>query len=112
MVYQRAFGMKPTVDVRNIESSEYYFLDTGYIYLKFNASSATVEKIISRGLHKEDDMRLNNLSDTPKWWNPPLNAEVEMYHGDFENRDFGYEYEQLIYDPTTQTVYFYFQGID
>lgn len=111
VVYQYTFGMKPPADVSNIKSSQYYFLDTGHTYLKFNASPNTVAKIISRGLQEKTDMRLDS-SGAPKWWDPPLNSDVEMYQGYFEDRDFGFEREQLIYDPATQTVYFYFLGID
>ena len=45
-VFAEAFGFRPSADVSNLQSEYSYWFDSRVIYLKFNASPATVDRII------------------------------------------------------------------
>ena len=113
-VFRRSFGFDPPPDVKEIQSKYYYFLDSGYTYLKFQVSPTTVERIVARGLEQVTNsyrFPSSNL-EPPDWWTPPATGDVVRYYGEFDGRDFAREHEVLIYDRSANTVYFLFLGID
>jgi hypothetical protein len=113
-MFKRSFGFEPPPDVKDIQSEYYYLLDSGYTYLKFQTSPTTVERIVARGLEQVPNsyrFPSSNL-EPPEWWKPPATGDVVRYYGEFDGRDFAREHEVLIYDRSSNTVYFHFLGID
>jgi hypothetical protein len=110
-VFTKAFGVGPSVDVDKLQSEYSYFMDSGFIYLKFNASPMTVDRIVARGLNRST-LSCNSNVEPPGWWIQPAGTDIDRYYGEFHNRDFASECEELIYDRSSNTVYFFYIGID
>lgn len=112
-VFRKSFGFDVPEDVGNIKSEYSYFMDSGYTFLTFNASPATVERISARGLTRAPNSYFPSSNiEPPEWWILPSHDNTVRYSGSFDNRDFAGETEVLIYDRSTGTVYFHFIGID
>ena len=53
-VYQDVFKEAPSEDVRNIRSKAWFFADSGYVFLRFEATPETVERLATRRLRKAE----------------------------------------------------------
>ncbi|QDU03187.1 hypothetical protein V6x_28990 [Gimesia chilikensis] len=93
-VFERQFGFAPPADVRELQSSTWILGDAGHIRLSFNGSRETVQRILKRGLQRQEDMGF-----------------LERYHREFSEY-FVHEREELIYNKDTGHVEFTWQGID
>ncbi|QDV16370.1 hypothetical protein Pan153_09970 [Gimesia panareensis] len=93
-VFERQFGFAPPADVRELRSSVWILGDQGHIRLSFNGNRQTVQRILKRGLQRQDDLGF-----------------LERYHREFSEY-FGHEREELIYDNETGHVEFTWEGID
>lgn len=117
-VYQVSFGFPVSPDVTQLQSSYWYFGDTGVTYLKFKASPSTLKRILKRGLKPvaKEEFRQNSESlsgdDPPSWWQPFAGSSNRFYSARFKNRDFSSEEELLCYDKSSGLAHYRFVGID
>lgn len=100
MIFEHSFGFEPPADVSNIKSEYSSFADSGCAFLMFKASPATIERIVTaHSLHEVPASFFPNSNiEPPKWWAPPLDNDVVRYGGG---------QEVLIYDKSSDTVYYH-----
>lgn len=119
-VYQDAFGERPSADVRHLWSRNWHFADEGHVFMRFEATGETFHRIASKRMQKvsfkefEAKVPDNHISP-PRWWVRPTESTGEIYlrapewgHG----LQFASESEFMTYDPATNTVMYFFLGID
>lgn len=125
MVFKDMLGQKPGSKVSNIESSAYWFADTGSIYLRFDTDETTFRSLVPSELKNADiaDIELhgvNHEEGAPAWWHKTPSAGWQVYFRDFDGfssgtsglRGFVSETEYMVYDPDSGVGYFRFLGID
>lgn len=93
-LFERQFGFAPPVDICELKSSTWILGDAGHIRLSFNGSRETVQRILKRGLQRQEDMGF-----------------LERYNREFSEY-FVHEREELLYNSETGHVEFTWEGID
>ena len=119
-VYRDTFHEPPSSDVRHIRSKVWSFADEGEVFMRFEASPETFRRIVPEKMEKvsypdyKKKMPGNNLKP-PAWWSPPTEQTSEIYIAvpDFGHGErFASETKLLTYDATTETVLYFYLGID
>ena len=120
-VFKQAFNKSPTA-ITNLHSKYWFFADSGEMFLRFNCAPQKLAQIIPPGLQKADPATFNEMIGktanirNPDWWTLPSSASKPDYYlresSIGNGRWFQSETEALIYDPVTQTAFYYFRGID
>lgn len=119
-VYADTFNEAPTPDVRNIQSDTWSFADSAHVFLRFEASGETFERILPEDMTKVSFVEFQNrgYADTverPSWWADPTAETDEIFirsSGWGSGRRFAGETALLTYDRETRTVMYFFLGID
>lgn len=122
-VFKETFNIPPPAAVTNLQSSYYYFADTGSVYLRFQTTEAEFQKLVNTKLVKKtsQEMQLDAPTELggerPVWWDYQIQPEWTYYFRDSTINNsgatgFSYETEVLAFNPKTQTVYYHFLGID
>jgi len=119
-IFAQEFGFAPPSDVKNLNSSYYWFGDSGLIYLKFQAAPATIKRITgkkfallntSQTAQEKSGFPINFSSDIPAWWNPQPASGLQIWKG--PNSDsFSTETTRLYYDKKTRWAHYSFEGGD
>ena len=125
-VFKRAFDESPSSNVSDIQSSIFWFADTGSVYLRFHTTASEFRRLVPGGLvsHSSEDMRqhtpIESGTEPPTWWTYQLNPRWIYFlrhdSGSIEHgparRGFYSETEYFAFDPATGTAYYRFLGID
>lgn len=119
-VYADTFHEKPTSDVFQIKSEVFGFADSSHTFIQFKASQGTFEKICPDRLKPmtyseyKDKLPMTNL-ENPRWWieTPANGTQIRMFHTKWgEGRQFAAETEYMTFDASSQTVQYFYHGID
>ncbi len=119
-VFKDTFGEPPSGDVTEIKSKVYGFADEAYVFLTFKAAPETVHRIIPKDLKKlayeqyEREMPGTNITP-PSWWRRPTatTSEIYLFSPNFgDGKRFASETTLMTYDQNTQTVMYFYIGID
>lgn len=118
-VYSYAFGEAPAADVRDLKSKAWSFADTTDILLQFKASSNTFRKLVPAGVERvtltefKEALHTKGMGSPPKWW-AVINEAIpaETYAGSGMRNYHTSEWILMTFDPTTETVQYYYVGID
>ncbi len=92
-VFERTFGFAPAAEVMELESSVWILGDGGKITIAFIGDRETVDRILQRGLQRQADV-----------------GRSEHYQRLF-SMSFGWESEDLYFNPETGRVRYYWSGI-
>ncbi len=119
-VYESSFHERPTTDVTNLKSRFWSFADSEQVFLCFQASPETFQRIRPQNLKriKFDNYRERStldLYDAPKWWHPPTEKTSEIYllnSIEGTSQTFSNETTLMTFEATTGTVMYFFLGID
>ena len=118
-IYKMSFGSAPTQDVTALQSNLYSFADSGRTFLKFQAASATIDKLTKKPWKplrgqpwQDEDFQFFQGSDTPTWWKPSKAKGTQIFVAENRFKYFASENEILIYEPQTGQTYYAFIGID
>ena len=125
-VFRSTFNENPSSEVSDIQSSLFWFADTGSVYLRFHTTESEFRRLVPEGLvsHTSEEMRqhtpIESGFDPPKWWMYQLDPRwiyfLRCDSGSIEHgparRGFYSETEYFAFDPATQTAYYRFLGID
>jgi len=123
-IFKEEFGIAPPTAVSKIQSSYYWFADTGDVYLRFQTSQEEFDKLVSGNLKKKtaEEMKRDTPSEygggTPDWWDYQIQSEwiyyLRVYSSEKESglKGFFWETEYFAYNPKTQTAYYHIVGID
>lgn len=123
VIFERSFGFPSSPEVTNIQSSYWYFADTGLTFLRFKAPPEIIQRIVARGLHKctrgdfENILQSGINKGAPKWWTPLDNEPKQFFCAErkpanWEHQDFASETEILSYNPITGIAFYCFSGVD
>lgn len=93
-VFESTFGFAPDPEVKELESSIWILGDGGKITIAFIGNRETVEQILKRGLQRQPDVGRSE------------------HHRRIFSQHFGWESEDLYFNPSTGRVRYYWSGID
>ncbi|QDT79372.1 hypothetical protein Mal35_28300 [Gimesia maris] len=93
-VFERTFGFAPTAEVIELESSIWILGDGGKITIAFTGKRETVDQILKSGMQRQTDV-----------------GRSEHYRRIFSEH-FGWESEDLYFNPSTGRVRYYWCGSD
>jgi len=112
--YQTEFGVPPPSDVAGIEARQIVVGDSGAAWLRFSASSQTINSILSR--FKESDgvtfSRAAYGSNVPNWWMPDSDKIVLFFIADGWSKHWGYSTAYVGVDRAKSILYFHHSGAD
>ena len=123
-VFDDTFGESARENVSAIESKVFSFADSGSVHLRFNTSKSGFTALILDDLLpvSTDEFRRSigyqSPSSQPEWWTLSIEPEWTYYLRKNNDRSapgkngFYYEIEFMAFDPSTQTGYYRFLGID
>jgi hypothetical protein len=123
-VFKTTFDVSPPPSVSKIQSSYYWFADTGDVYLRFQTSQEEFNKLVSTNLIKKtaEEMKCDTPGeaggDAPDWWDYKIQSDWIYYLRNYSSandsgpKGFFSETEYFAYNPKTQTAYYHFIGID
>jgi hypothetical protein len=123
-IFKEEFGIAPPASISKIQSSYYWFADTGDEYLRFQTSQEEFDKLVSTNLKKKtaEEMKRDTPGeyggDTPDWWDYQIQSDwiyyLRVYSSANESglKGFFSEDEYFAYNPKTQIAYYHFIGID
>ncbi len=124
VVFEDTFGIPPSAEFTEIESSVFWFADSGSVYLRFRTSESELRRLVSDDLIplSMSDMKksvpFESSARPPEWWTYRYHEDWlyflrnEIHRDKPAKRGFYSETEYLAYDPNTQTAYYRFLGID
>ena len=123
-IFKEEFGIAPPASVSKIQSSYYWFADTGDVYLRFQTSQEEFNKLVSVNLKKKtaEEMKRDTPGESggeiPSWWDYQIQSDwiyyLRFYSSEKESglKGFFWETEYFAYNPKTQMAYYHFVGID
>ena len=125
-VFKTTFEEEPSQAISDIQSSLYWFADTGSVYLRFKTTESEFRRLVPKDLsprtseQMEKDTPMEVGSHGPTWWTYQVNPEWIYFLRDHSpsaeegpsKRGFYSETEYFAFDPATQTAYYRFLGID
>src|SRR5436190_21172103 len=120
-IFKREFGRPPPASVSEIQSSCWWFADTGNTYLRFKATKEAFEKLVPVGLERKtvEEMKRDTPGESgevPTWWDYQIGPEWICYlrvksGANGQNRKgFDSETEYFVYNPATHVAYYHFIG--
>ena len=120
-VFQQVFRQEPTAAITDIQSKYWTFADSGTIYLKFRCSLEDFQSLKPDRMqplsYPEAEQILHAYRDVlPAWFDPPELRTLQRFACDTprgaRGRIFTSETELMLYDPATQTTFYFYSGID
>ena len=112
--YRTEFGVLPPSDVAGIEARQIVVGDSGAAWLRFHASSQTIDSILSR--FKESDSRTFSQAargaNVPSWWTPDADKIVLFFTADGWSKDWSDSTAYVGVDRAKSILYFHHSGID
>jgi len=123
-VFKQTFDTLPSLSISKIQSSFYWFGDTGDVYLRFQTTQKEFDKLVSTNLVKKtaEEMKRDTPGeydgDLPAWWDYQIQPDWIYYLRNYSSanesglKGFFSETEYFAYNPKTQTAYYHFIGID
>jgi hypothetical protein len=111
--YCYEFGIPASADVTNINCRQVVVGDSGISWLRFQASSSTVDSLLRRFRpSNREEFMASTKGAIPEWWNPQATSLVAYYRAEHWRKDFHYSDAFLAHDQAKRLVYFYHDGSD
>ena len=133
-VFENTFGCSPPASITNMESSCFWFGDTGSIYVRFGASEEDFKKLMPAHLAQETATEMKQINPDengggPAWWDFQIKQDW-IYDARIQRvtnidqltnnssriaaseKGFCQEIEFYAYDPKNKIVYYRFSGWD
>jgi len=123
-VFTNTFHEAPSAKVSDIESSLWWFADTGSVYLRFKANEEEFRRLVPRRMTEHTMEAIKEAapsesgSELPAWWNYQYQPNWIYFFrdnrkpGSPSTHGFSHETEYFAYDPKTEHAYYRFLGID
>ena len=112
-----AFGHSPGPEISQLQGEGAAFRDSGYMYLRFTTSRSRLSRLLgsdfrplSREEFKHDTDGIQGPS--PDWWRPLTSLRSYFYTSNSFHPEFSQGHAFVAYDPETNTVFWYWDGID
>lgn len=117
--FQATFGSNPTPAIAGLQGVGNEFRDSGYVYLTFRASLPTLKGLLGKNFHPVTRPHfVNSISDAsltgpaPPWWTPAASPTARFMASTSFHPSFSSGQSYASYDPKTQTVFLYWDGVD
>jgi hypothetical protein len=112
--YQTEFGELPPGDVSDLEARQIAVGDSGAAWLRFRASSATIDRLLSR-FAVSDQATFSQGADganAPSWWTPDSDKIELFYTADGWSKDWSHSTAYVGVDRDKGILYFHHSGVD
>jgi hypothetical protein len=113
--FKSNFDFAPSSDVVPLHQKIYCRGDFGCMYLEFQASSLTLDKLTSLGfqaISASDFLSATGEANAPKWWVSSNSSNGEYYDNLRWKGSFSTNRAYLFFDRALGLVCFYSEGID
>ncbi len=118
-VYKATFGDKPGLPVRGLQAYGQAFADSSTCYLRFQAPQTQLEAMLGDKFipmtDSEFESRISGASiagPTPVWWKPFTGSPTVFLRSGIFHPGFTQGQALVSYDPKTQIVHIYWDGLD
>lgn len=110
--YQAEFHELPPADVTNIEARQIVVGDSGAAWLRFRASSETIERLLLRFSESDKRTFMEAAGQAPAWWTPKADKVEFFFSADHWSKDWSRSTAYAAVDRTKGVMYFHHEASD
>ena len=112
--YRTEFGELPPNDVSGIEARQIVVADSGAAWLRFRASSGTIDNLLSRfsASDRGTFSQAAHGANVPSWWTPDSDKIALFYTADGWSKNWSHSTAYVGVDRAKGILYFHHSGID
>ena len=112
--YRTEFGEVPPSDVSGIEARQIVVGDSGAAWLRFRASSGTIDDLLSRFSASDRGVFSQAAygANVPSWWTPDTDKIDLFYTADGWSNHWSHSTAYVGVDRAKGILYFHHSGID
>lgn len=109
--YKYEFGTLPPSDVSNLQARQVVVGDSGAVWLRFNASAATIEHLTKKfSPSNAEKFGESQNANSPNWWKPEIDQIDSYYSAENWSPYFESSTASLAINRTKGAVYFCHRG--
>lgn len=110
--YQTEFHELPPADVADIKARQVVVGDSGAAWLRFRASSQTIEKLLLRFSRSDKRTFMRATGQAPAWWNPDADNAELFYLSEHWSGHWSRSTAYAAVDQKKRVMYFHHEASD